>query len=614
MTSARVDVLEGPDAGRSVDLPLGARLVIGRGHEADLRLSDAQVSRRHCALEHGLAGVKVVDLESRGGCVVEQEGRRCAPPALVTGRARVELGATVLALARWSGAQPLAPQVRGVRLLRVLGEGGSGTVWEGVRDDGVAVALKVLLPEADPIARARFEREADLAARLQHPGIARILGLAQADDGRPCLVRELVRGRSLLARIDEGGALDWREVATIGGALADALAHAHARGVVHRDVKPGNVVVEEPGGAARLIDFDLARRLVSTSEQARATVVRLTATGEGLGSLAYVAPEQLHHARDADARSDLYGLGLTLYHAAGGVAPIWRTIAKYAIGVGFEPDARDAAKLRAANSPFKRWVFCEGLVAPSVADGAQKKFFLTRSPHCSSLLKPRHDLLQDWTFADYFIEERTTSVPAVTLQAGLAANGLHGVDWLKCDTQGLDLSIFLSLPEDWRRRTLAVEFEPGFIDAYEGEDKLWRTLQAMEAEPFWLCDLQAGCYPRGNPVALAEILGERMAKWLPRTVTGAPVYASVRYLRTLRETDPHRGAGAQLDRRGLLLSWVFADLVGQHTHALLVAREGITRFNGELFEDMLRASRWRLRRAMARRMPAWLWQRFGLPG
>lgn len=305
--------------------------------------------------------------------------------------------------------------------------------------------------------------------------------------------------------------------------------------------------------------------------------------------------------------------------AAGGVAPIWRSIAKYSIGVGFEPDARDAAKLRAANSPFKRWVFCEGLVAPSVADGAQKKFFLTRSPHCSSLLKPRHDLLQDWTFADYFIEERTGVVPAVTLQAGLAANGLRGVDWLKCDTQGLDLSIFLSLPADWRRRTLAVEFEPGFIDAYEGEDKLWQTLQAMEAEPFWLCDLQAGCYPRGNPAALAEILGERMVKWLPRIATGAPVYANLRYLRRLDgAVAPGSGAAERaterLDRRALLLGWVFADLLGQHTHGLLVAREGAERFGGGLFDEMREASRRRLRWAMVRRLPAWLGRRLGFSG
>ncbi|MBX3468568.1 MAG: protein kinase [Planctomycetes bacterium] len=314
---ARVDVIAGPDAGLSAELPLGARLVVGRGQDADLRLTDALVSRRHCALEHGLAGVKVVDLESRTGSVVEQDGRRAPAPALVAAAARVEVGATVLALAR-TAAGPAPPRVEGARLVRVLGEGGSGTVWEAVLDDGSPAAVKVLLAEADAVARARFEREAALAARLDHPVIARIHGLLRAHDGRPCLARALVRGRSLQERLEAEGRLPWREVAALGAALADALAHAHARGVVHRDVKPGNVVLEEPRGAPRLIDFDLARQVAATTERTRA---RLTATGEGLGSLAYVAPEQLRSARDADARSDLYGLGLTLYHAAGGAAP-----------------------------------------------------------------------------------------------------------------------------------------------------------------------------------------------------------------------------------------------------------------------------------------------------
>lgn len=321
MTAARVDVIEGPDAGRSLDVPLGARVIVGRGHDADLRLSDPQVSRRHCALEHGLGGVRVVDLDSRGGTTVEHDGRRSSGgPTLVLARARIELGATVLSLVRTTQSGPPPPEVPGVRLVRVLGEGGSGTVWEGALDDGAAVAVKVMLPEADAIARARFEREADLAARLVHPGIARLLGLRHAADGRPCLVRELVPGRSLLDRIELDGRLPWREVAALGAAVAGALAHAHAHGVVHRDVKPGNVVLEAPHGAPRLIDFDLARRL-ATGERTRATVARLTATGEGLGSLAYVAPEQLFDARAADARSDVYGLGLTLYHAASGVTP-----------------------------------------------------------------------------------------------------------------------------------------------------------------------------------------------------------------------------------------------------------------------------------------------------
>lgn len=331
MTTARVDVVEGPDAGRSLELPLGARVVVGRGRDVDLRLSDAQVSRRHCALEHGLAGVKVVDLESRTGSLVEQGGRRGPAPALVAARARIELGVSALCVVRTASDGPPRPEVPGVRLLRLLGEGGSGTVWEGVLEDGVdaagagagagaAVALKVLLPEADAVARARFEREADLAARLVHPGIARLLGLRHAADGRPCLLRALVRGRSLLEHLDLTGRLPWREVAGLGAQVAAALAHAHVHGVVHRDVKPANVVLEEPGGAPRLIDFDLARR-VTSAERTRASVARLTATGEGLGSLAYVPPEQLHSARDADARSDIYGLGLTLHHAASGATP-----------------------------------------------------------------------------------------------------------------------------------------------------------------------------------------------------------------------------------------------------------------------------------------------------
>jgi eukaryotic-like serine/threonine-protein kinase len=320
VTTARVDVVQGPDLGSWLELPLGGRLVVGRGRDVDLKLTDTSVSRRHCALEHGLAGVRVVDLECKTGAVIEQEGKRGPAPALVTARARVALGETVLSIVRSQRGAPPPPEVPGLELLAPLGEGGSGTVYEGRLADGRAVAVKVMLAEADPIARARFEREATLATRLDHPGLVRIHDLRRATDGRPCLVRDLVRGRSLLERIERDGRVPWTEAATIGIGVAHALEHAHARGVIHRDVKPGNVMLQDDG-APRLIDFDLARRVQATAEQARATLARLTGTGEGLGSLAYVAPEQLQNARDADARADIYGLGLTLYHALTGVAP-----------------------------------------------------------------------------------------------------------------------------------------------------------------------------------------------------------------------------------------------------------------------------------------------------
>lgn len=292
--------------------------------------------------------------------------------------------------------------------------------------------------------------------------------------------------------------------------------------------------------------------------------------------------------------------------AAGGVSPVWKRIARYSIGLGFEPDARDADKLAATNTAFKKWAYCAGLVAPQVDASGRKTFYLTKSPHCSSLLKPRNDRLRDWLFADYFVVEKTTTVPAVTLEAALASNGLTRIDWLKCDTQGQDLSIFMSLPEAWRHRMLAVEFEPGLIDAYEGEDKFWHTLRAMENEPFWISDLEVCRTQRGNSEALRSRLGGKAARWLGKLAPGAPGWVNVRYLREIN------AVGNELDRRGLLLAWVFADVLGQHTHGIMVAEEGLRRFGPELFAEMLVRSSRGLCWSMLRRLPAWLRQRLGL--
>jgi hypothetical protein len=201
--------------------------------------------------------------------------------------------------------------------------------------------------------------------------------------------------------------------------------------------------------------------------------------------------------------------------------------------------------------------------------------------------------------------QKTVSVPALTLHAALTENGLKGVDWLKCDTQGQDLSIFLSLPEEWRRRTLAVEFEPGLIDAYHGEDKLWRTLQVMDGEPFWICDLQLGVTQRGHAPTLSRSVGKNTARWVPKLAKCAPAWGNVCYLHRIGSAD------AKLDRRGLLLSWVFADLLGQHIHGSLIAEEGQRRFGRDLFVEMQDASVRRLRVSMLRNLPGWLWRRLG---
>ena len=179
------------------------------------------------------------------------------------------------------------------RLERRLGAGGFGVVWLAW-DEKLEREVAVKAIPRDGGAGERVEREARAAARLNHPGIVAIYELA-SDEHDVYLVSELVRGRTL-AELVQARAIADRDVARIGIALCEALEHAHARGVIHRDVKPQNVMVlAEPAagaGFAKLADFGVAH--VTSGDP-------LTRTGDVVGTLAYMAPEQAEGAR-VDAR------------------------------------------------------------------------------------------------------------------------------------------------------------------------------------------------------------------------------------------------------------------------------------------------------------------------
>ena len=199
------------------------------------------------------------------------------------------------------------------RLGRRLGSGGFGTVF-AARDERLnrSVAVKAL-PAGGP-APERGQREALAAARLHHPGIVAVYDAGEDEAGR-YLVSELVEGRTL-AQLETDGELSDRDVLRAGLALADALGHAHERGVIHRDVKPQNVIVpDEPGdwrAAAKLTDFGVAH--LAGDEP-------LTRTGDVVGTLAYMAPEQASGER-VDERVDLYALALVLYEGLAGTHPV----------------------------------------------------------------------------------------------------------------------------------------------------------------------------------------------------------------------------------------------------------------------------------------------------
>jgi len=197
-----------------------------------------------------------------------------------------------------------------------VGEGGMATVYRA-RDKELRrdVAVKVLFPHLArrPEIVRRFQREARAAAGLEHANILRIydVGGDEDSDDPPFIVMELVRGTTLLGEIELRGPMFAEVVACVGALLADALAAAHAAGIIHRDIKPANVLVA-PGGKILLADFGVARLETEDS--------LVTKTGALLGTPAYMSPEQA--AGDiATAKSDLYSLGATLYQLATGTLP-----------------------------------------------------------------------------------------------------------------------------------------------------------------------------------------------------------------------------------------------------------------------------------------------------
>jgi len=194
------------------------------------------------------------------------------------------------------------------RLERILGRGGMADVWRAT--DPVlhrAVAVKVLRDTAeDETDRARFTAEARTLARLSHPGLVMLLD-AGIKEERPFLVLELVEGHTLDQEC-AGRPTDPARVAEIGREIAGALAYAHGAGVVHRDVKPGNVLLGHDG-RIKLADFGIARLIGET--------VRHTRTGQAIGTAAYLSPEQVR-GEDVTGATDVYSLGLVLLEALTG--------------------------------------------------------------------------------------------------------------------------------------------------------------------------------------------------------------------------------------------------------------------------------------------------------
>jgi eukaryotic-like serine/threonine-protein kinase len=203
-------------------------------------------------------------------------------------------------------------------LLEKIAEGGMGAIWKGRhRTTGETVAVKIMPAHMANNATLlkRFEQEFRSASRLDHPNIVRALDYGEAGD-IPYLVMEFVQGESLGQRIDREGRIPEAEAIRIIAQVAQGLHRAHKQNLVHRDVKPDNILVTSEG-VAKLADLGLVKEME--------TDLNLTRTGRGLGTPHFMAPEQFRNAKNANARCDIYSLGATLYQMVTGELPFGRS-------------------------------------------------------------------------------------------------------------------------------------------------------------------------------------------------------------------------------------------------------------------------------------------------
>ncbi|WP_437303251.1 protein kinase domain-containing protein [Sorangium sp. So ce388] len=214
--------------------------------------------------------------------------------------------------------------VAGYRVTRLLGRGGMGEVWAATREsDMQQVAIKVLLARAamKPDLVRRFDREAKIASAIKSPYVCQLLEVNEAADGAHLLVFEQLDGESLADRLKREQYLPFSEVGPIIDDVLQGLVAAHAAGVIHRDLKPGNIYLEHLGlpdrrERAKILDFGISK--LTRREKEEPTLTAFDAT---LGSFAYMAPEQVRGAARADERADIYAVGAVAFRALSGRLP-----------------------------------------------------------------------------------------------------------------------------------------------------------------------------------------------------------------------------------------------------------------------------------------------------
>jgi serine/threonine protein kinase/WD40 repeat protein len=266
-----------------------------------------------------------------------------AVPA-ATGGASGSIGTGGAAVAPFGGKIMVGTRVGQIEVTGVLGKGGMGEVFRGYHHAlDIQVAIKVLPDELsrNDLVRQRFLREARLCVKLDHSNIVRVYNVDE-HAGNLFLVMELIEGTDAANMLKNGGRFKYRRALEIGAASADALGYAHGQGLVHRDVKPHNILLGRDDGKIKLSDFGLARAATSSSH--------LTMSGQIMGTPHYMSPEQAE-SKEVTDKADVYSLGVTLYHMLTGETPF---VGDTPISVAVQHIAKEILYPEARFAPFPK--------------------------------------------------------------------------------------------------------------------------------------------------------------------------------------------------------------------------------------------------------------------
>ena len=318
--------------------------------------------------------------------------------------------------------------IHGYELQYLLGEGGMAEVWYAENSIGNPVAVKVLKEEFTKMKQVvnRFENEAKVMVKLDHPNIRKVTGYGTIDD-RPCIIMEYMEGKDLSVRMNKGERFDTNQLKKWWNLLAGTLAYTKDRGIIHRDIKPSNIFLTNKG-EIKLLDFGISKIKDSIDE---------TKTGSRLGTLMYMSPEQVIDGKNMDYRSDVYALAVTFYHLLTGVEPYNKNMPN------FEIESKIVKEPLSLKQLPKEWV---SMLAPCLEKKPENrpdlKCFILQTPKPEPDPSKRTQTNKKWLFfllgvilafivGAYFFDIFKQSEPSA-YQHAIRSNTMDGyADYLK---------------------------------------------------------------------------------------------------------------------------------------------------------------------------------------